>query len=152
MTNQNEGVCTSGDKNCNSDEDDCDDDNQQDGCCQGNALQYATASTVEECANECKKYEGCLWYSFTLENKFCLLLSSCPTLNNPNEGVCISGNINCTDTSDSQGYILIGFGSLDAMGNNASNSVELYDLRSGTKCSKVCIYDCAITRLLFVFQ
>ena len=48
---------------------------------QGNTLGYYLNKTIDECQLTCQSNDGCLWYSFSKQQRLCIIFESCPLLN-----------------------------------------------------------------------
>ena len=46
----------------------------------GQLLNGLNTPTQVRCGGECKMVDGCQWYSYDQSNQFCLLFSTCPTI------------------------------------------------------------------------
>ena len=97
-------------------------------------MNYGTAQNKDECKIQCENYIGCNWYSYNNQNGICLLFSSCDQLQNQNQGVCTSAQVNCGLPDDASDYILIGFGQGDT--NNPITTIELFDFKNKQTCHK----------------
>jgi hypothetical protein len=47
---------------------------------QGNLLTTEVADSKDSCLKNCKSYTNCHWYSYKTVNHLCLLLSTCPVI------------------------------------------------------------------------
>ena len=71
-----------------------------------------------------------------MQSNICVLLSTCDSYSNSNQGVCTSGELVCDQPPDpsEDSLVLVAFG---RNGQAGTNIVELLDLKNLTICSKV---------------
>jgi hypothetical protein len=88
--------CLSSQRECTPDEPVC----FVEGECKGIVEGVTSASTTEECLQLCNSVSGCRWFTFDSEVSKCILLKTCPTIDESCKE-CISGERRCLETSTS---------------------------------------------------
>lgn len=130
MQNENQGICQSGENECEDSAPQC----NVDGCCQGTSIQFIITDSAGKCLDACKDDSECRWFSYQTENRVCSLLKDCNSWQHENEGVCVSGESQCDAQPSLSGYLLVAVG-INGHLRGALDDVELLDLNSGTACT-----------------